>query len=170
MNPDLGPRTFSTDSVIEFVVTDPDAPEALRCLASYFAELDKRFGGGGAASASPAGRSDLFRPPAGVFLVVVCSDESVGCVGLKLHGDGPAEIKRMWLDARMRGLGIGRRLLAEVERRAVEAGARSIRLETNRALHEAITLYRSAGFVAVEAFNDEKCADHWFEKPLRPSK
>ena len=39
-------------------------------------------------------------------------------------------------------------------------------LETNRALTEAIALYRSAGYREVPAFNDEPFADHWFEKQL----
>ena len=45
-------------------------------------------------------------------------------------------------------------------------GARTIRLETNRNLTEAIALYRSAGYREVPAFNDEPYAHHWFEKQL----
>ena len=41
-----------------------------------------------------------------------------------------------------------------------------MRLETNRALVEAIALYRSAGYTEVPAFNDETYAHHWFEKRL----
>jgi hypothetical protein len=41
-----------------------------------------------------------------------------------------------------------------------------LRLETNRNLTEAITLYRSAGYREVAAFNDEPYAHHWFEKRL----
>ena len=41
-------------------------------------------------------------------------------------------------------------------------GLRRVQLETNRVLTEAIALYRSAGFVEVEAFNDEPHAHHWF--------
>ena len=65
-----------------------------------------------------------------------------------------------------RGLGIGRRLLAELELRAAEHGARMARLETNRSLVEAIAMYRSAGYREVPAFNDEAYAHHWFEKRL----
>jgi hypothetical protein len=46
-------------------------------------------------------------------------------------------------------------------------GARKVRLETNRTLAEAIHLYRSAGYVEVEAFSPEPYAHHWFEKKLR---
>jgi hypothetical protein len=43
---------------------------------------------------------------------------------------------------------------------------RVLRLETNRALAEAIALYRAAGYREVAAFNDEPYAHHWFEKSL----
>jgi ribosomal protein S18 acetylase RimI-like enzyme len=72
----------------------------------------------------------------------------------------------MWVAPRVRGLGLGRRLLRELESHARGAGARSVRLETNRSLIEAIALYRSAGYVEVPAFNDEPHAHLWFEKPL----
>jgi ribosomal protein S18 acetylase RimI-like enzyme len=72
----------------------------------------------------------------------------------------------MWVAESARGLGIGRRLLEELESRAASAGARTVRLETNKALTEAISLYRSAGYREVDAFNDEPYAQHWFEKQL----
>jgi len=52
----------------------------------------------------------------------------------------------MWVDESARGLGLGRRLLSELERHAALHGARIVRLETNRSLVEAISLYRSAGY------------------------
>ena len=45
-------------------------------------------------------------------------------------------------------------------------GETAIHLETNRALVEAISLYRSSGYVEVPPFNNEPYAHHWFEKPL----
>jgi GNAT superfamily N-acetyltransferase len=70
----------------------------------------------------------------------------------------------MWIAESARGLGLGRRMLGELEAWATGHGARALRLETNRALTEAIALYRSAGYAEVPAFNDEPFADHWFEK------
>ncbi len=93
----------------------------------------------------------------------------MGCAGLRLHGREPAEVKRMWVSPRSRGLGLGRRLLAEVEAQAQGHGVTVLRLETNRALTEAVGLYRTAGYAEVPAFNDEPFADHWFEKSLLPS-
>jgi ribosomal protein S18 acetylase RimI-like enzyme len=72
----------------------------------------------------------------------------------------------MWVAPSARGLGLGRRLLAELESAAATAGVRTLRLETNDALGEAIGLYRAAGYREVAPFNDEHYADHWFEKHL----
>ena len=72
----------------------------------------------------------------------------------------------MWVAATARGLGIGRRLLAELEARAAQSASTIVRLETNETLTEAIALYRSAGYKEVAPFNDEPYAHHWFEKRL----
>ena len=71
----------------------------------------------------------------------------------------------MWVAPAARGLGLGRRLLAELEAAAARAARRAARLDTNRALTEAIALYRSSGYVEVPPFNDEPFAHHWFERP-----
>ena len=91
----------------------------------------------------------------------------IGCGALKFHPGEPAELKRMWVAREARGLGLGRRLLLELERHAKQAGTRVVRLETNRTLKEAIQLYRSSGYREVAAFNHEPYAHHWFEKTLR---
>jgi hypothetical protein len=41
-----------------------------------------------------------------------------------------------------------------------------VRLETNDALQEAISLYRASGYEEVPPFNAEPYAHHWFEKRL----
>ena len=75
----------------------------------------------------------------------------------------------MWVAPTARGLGLGRRLLRELEEHARRRGATATRLETNRALSEAIALYRSNRYVEVAPFNDETYAHHWFEKHLEPA-
>ena len=72
----------------------------------------------------------------------------------------------MWVSPEARGLGLGRRLLGEMEWQARAAGVTVLRLETNGSLTEAIALYRSSGYQEVPAFNDEPYAHHWFEKRL----
>ena len=153
-------------SMVHFAVEDPGTPDARWCFEQYFAELDARFDlGFDPARSLPADAHELV-PPAGVLLVARLRERPVGCGALKFHGRGPAELKRMWIAPSARGLGAGRRLLQELERYAREGGVRVLRLETNRALTEAIALYRRAGYLEVEAFNNEPYAHHWFEKHL----
>ncbi|MEX5719505.1 bifunctional helix-turn-helix transcriptional regulator/GNAT family N-acetyltransferase [Geodermatophilus maliterrae] len=153
-------------SMVDVAPADPRDPDARHCLAAYFAELARRFDRGFDPGRSLPATDEELVPPAGVLLLARLHGEPVGCAALKLHGPQPAEVKRMWVAESVRGLGVGRRLLTAVEEHAAAAGVRTLRLETNRALGEAITLYRSAGYREVPAFNDEPFADHWFEKQL----
>jgi ribosomal protein S18 acetylase RimI-like enzyme len=153
-------------STVDIAVEDPAGAEARWCIAQYFGELDTRFDAGFDPALSISADARELTPPAGLLLVARQRHEPVGCGALKLHADAPAEIKRMWVAPRVRGLGLGRRLLDELERHARQAGAVTVRLETNRALTEAIALYRRAGYREVPAFNDEPYAHHWFEKTL----
>jgi DNA-binding MarR family transcriptional regulator/GNAT superfamily N-acetyltransferase len=155
-----------TAALVDVAVVDPSTAAATSCLHEYFAELDRRFDGGFEAALSNAPDVGGFRPPHGLFVVATLHGEPVGCGGLRFHGKRTVDLKRMWVSASVRGLGLGRRLLAELEATAVAAGARTVRLETNRALTEAIAMYRSAGYVEVEPFNDEVYGDHWFAKAL----
>jgi DNA-binding MarR family transcriptional regulator/ribosomal protein S18 acetylase RimI-like enzyme len=153
-------------SMVRIAIEDPATPDAKWCFERYFAELNERFETGfNPALSIPADAQELTRP-AGILLIARLGGRPVGCGALKLHGDAAAELKRMWIAPDARGLGLGRRLLGELERLAREARAAVIRLETNQALREAISLYRRSGYVEVDAFNDEPYAHHWFEKRL----
>lgn len=156
-----------TAALVEVTAVDPAHPDARLCIRSYFAELDRRSKSGFDPAHGISAEPHELRPPAGLFLVAYLRSEPVGCGAVKHHADAPSEIKRMWVTEETRGLGIGRRLLAELEASAVRSGARTARLETNRALTEAIAMYRSSGYVEVPPFNDEPFAHHWFEKRLR---
>jgi ribosomal protein S18 acetylase RimI-like enzyme/DNA-binding MarR family transcriptional regulator len=155
-----------TASMVRVEVVDPRLPVAQYCLNAYFEELGRRFETGFDPARSISADHAELTLPAGLLLVATLRSEPVGCGALKLHGPEPAEIKRMWVSPDARGLGLGRRLLAELERTAAAHGATAVRLETNHNLKEAIALYRSSGFEEVPAFNTEPYAHHWFEKPL----
>ncbi len=151
---------------VEIAPADPADRRAERGLRQYFAELDHRFSAGFVEAETRPATADEMRPPAGVFLLATLREEVVGCGALKFHADQPTELKRMWVAPQARGMGLGRRLLTALENRAVDHGSRTIRLDTNKALTEAVALYRSSGYREVSAFNDEAYADHWFEKHL----
>jgi DNA-binding MarR family transcriptional regulator/GNAT superfamily N-acetyltransferase len=153
-------------ALVEVREVDPAHPDARQCLRSYFGELERRSGAPFDPTTGSTAEPREIRPPHGLFLVVYLRDAPVGCGVLKHFPGGISDVKRMWVAESARGLGIGRRLLAELESRAAARGDRTVRLETSDTLGEAMALYRSVGYVEVPAFNDEPFADHWFEKAL----
>jgi DNA-binding MarR family transcriptional regulator len=155
-----------TASAVEISQVDPGQSNARRCLSAYYAELDRRFPAGFDAAKGDSLEPGEMRPPEGLFLVATLAKTAVGCGVLRFHGEGWAEVKRLWVDSSVRGLGLGRRLLGELETRAAQFGSHTARLDTNRSLHEAIAMYRKTGYSEVVAFNDNPYADHWFEKHL----
>jgi|SRR5947209_4811381 len=153
-----------TAAAVEIRPADPSEPDARQCLRAYFAELERRSGRDFDPLSGSTAEPEEITPPAGCLLLAQLHGEPVGCGAVKHLPGGPSDIKRMWVSPAARGLGLGRRLLAELEAVAARSGATATRLETNRALTEAIALYRSAGYREVPAFNDEPFADHWFSK------
>ena len=151
---------------VDFVEVDPESADAQQGLDSYFRELADRLPSGFDLGQSLHNPAEVMRRPAGLFVVGRRDGEVVACGALKLHGAEPTELKRMWVAAATRGMGVGRRLLAELERLAAAEGSTVVQLDTNGALGEAIELYRSAGYREVPAFNAEPYADLWFEKRL----
>ena len=133
-------------AAIEVAVRDPRDPDARSCLRAYFSELGRRFDGGFDPALSISADDKELIPPEGLLLVATLHSEPAGCGALKFHDGAPAEIKRMWVAPAVRGLGLGRRLLAELEAHAAANQASVLRLETNRTLDEAIGLYQSAGY------------------------
>jgi DNA-binding MarR family transcriptional regulator/GNAT superfamily N-acetyltransferase len=152
--------------MVQIEPRDPSDPQAQHCLREYALELDRRFDSGFDPKRSISADAPELRPPAGLLLVASLLSEPVGCGALKFHDGEPTELKRMWVAESARGLGLGRRLLAELEAHAAQSSSPIVHLETNGSLTEAIALYRSAGYSGVPPFNDEPYAHHWFEKRL----
>jgi DNA-binding MarR family transcriptional regulator/GNAT superfamily N-acetyltransferase len=155
-----------TSASVQITTLDPEHPDSRYCLAEYVAELNRRSRRGFDPSVGATALPHEVRPPAGEFFVAYLHGEAVGCGAVKHRADRPAEIKRMWIAPSARGLGLGRRLLGRLEACAVAGGARVAHIETSAVLVEALSLYRSTGWVEVPAFNDEPFADHWLEKAL----
>ncbi|WP_432747068.1 bifunctional helix-turn-helix transcriptional regulator/GNAT family N-acetyltransferase [Streptomyces sp. JH002] len=155
-----------TAGTVSLDPVDPDHPDAQHCLRSFFAELGERLDTGFDPARSLLPDAGELRAPRGVFLVARLHGEPVGCAGLKLPADAPAEVKRMWVSPATRGLGLARRFLTELEARAAGHGYDTLRLDTNKVLTEAIRLYHAYGFTEVPAFNTEPYAHHWFEKRI----
>jgi GNAT superfamily N-acetyltransferase len=148
----------------EFVEVDAGSPAAQAAMSAYFSELSARFPAG----FDPAGylAPEDYNPPRGRFFLAVSDGSVMACGGLQWIDDGTAEIKRMWVDPVARGRGLAGRLLRFLEETAVETGRRTVRLDTNPVLLEAIAMYRKFGYVDVVRYNDNPYAGLWFEKRL----
>jgi DNA-binding MarR family transcriptional regulator/GNAT superfamily N-acetyltransferase len=144
----------------------PDSADARRCLDAYFLELKARFEGGFDAASDDSARVEDMTPPSGLFVIARLDGEAVGCGGFKLVDKATGEIKRVWTAPSARGMGVARRMLRTLEAAAREAGLKTLRLDTNRALTEAHALYRSEDYREIARFNDNPYADHWFGKRL----
>jgi GNAT superfamily N-acetyltransferase len=111
---------------------------------------------------------DAFAGDSGAWLVAYdAAGAPVGCGGLRTLAPGVGEIKRMFVVERARGVGLGRRLLRELERRAAAQGLRRVRLLTTEVLREAIALYDAEGYRAVERSQRAgEPVEIWMEKVL----
>ena len=149
---------------LRFELVDPASRSAMAAMSAYFTELAERFDDGFDIAGARVADASRFRGSEGRFVVARAGEVAVGCGAVHRLGAEVAEVKRMWVDPGHRGLAIGRRLLEHLEGLAVELGATRVRLDTNRTLVEAISMYESAGYVAIEAYNDNPDAHCWFEK------
>lgn len=149
-----------------FEEVDPRSETARHCLEQYYAELDRRFEGGFQVSLSADPDAQSMMRPKGAFFVTLSDGMPLGCAGLKGTDKGYAEIKRLWVSPAARGLGLARKLMAKTEEAARELGISLLRLDTNKALPEAVNFYRKEGWTEIDRFNDDPYPDFFFEKRL----
>ncbi|WP_251051027.1 MULTISPECIES: GNAT family N-acetyltransferase [unclassified Streptomyces] len=154
----VAPESFST-------------PDATALRRAYFAEVAGRYWKRAATEAeidqglldSP---DDGLAPPTGQFVVGRLDGKPLACGGIRLLDPVTAELTRVYVDQRARGLGGGAALLAVLEEAARELGAERVRLDTRSDLVEARALYARHGYREIPAYNSGPYAEHWFEKRL----
>jgi GNAT superfamily N-acetyltransferase len=93
-----------------------------------------------------AGLPGKYAPPKGSLLIAYHDGQPAGCVALRDLGEGVCEMKRMFVPATFRGLGIGRALADRIVADARTAGYRLMRLDTSKRQDEAMQLYERSGF------------------------
>jgi GNAT superfamily N-acetyltransferase len=145
---------------------DRDDAEVRALYADFIRESDGPLGIDLEAEIAAGPPTDLV-PPDGLLLIARVEGAPAGLGGVRHLDTEVAEVKSMYVAPAFRGGGIGRRLLAELERVAAERGCRAIRLDTSDYLTEAIALYRSAGYREVPDYNANPKASLWFERQLR---
>jgi putative acetyltransferase len=103
----------------------------------------------------------------GVLLILESpTGDVVGTAGVRRLEPGLGEVKRMWIRPACQGLGLGRRLMERCLEEARHLGFRRLRLDTQRRMEAALTLYRSYGFRDVPDYNGNPRAQIWLELDL----
>lgn len=146
-------------------------PDANLLVEEVQQEYVVRYGGRDDTPLDPL----MFEPPTGSFFVGYLGDEPATSGAWRRRGDvevfgtvETAEIKRMYVAGPVRGLGLGRAMLAHLERTAAEAGAVAMVLETATGQPEAIALYESSGYTPIASFGHYAWSprNRCFAKPL----
>ena len=95
-----------------------------------------------------------YGPPDGALLLAMEDQQALGCVALRRFSSTDAEMKRLYVQPLHRHLGLGRVLAQRIVERARELGYRRMVLDTLDTMHGAQALYRSLGFVDIDAYYD----------------
>ena len=163
----LRDRALSTAAEIVLEAVPRDAPDVLALYDAFIREADGPLGDAVDLEAEiAAGPPADLVPPNGLFLLTRVGGEPAGIGGVRFLDTDVAEVKSMYVSPRHRGVGLGRRLLAELDRIAAEHDCRAVRLDTSDYLTEALGLYRAAGYREVPAYNQNTKASVWFERQL----
>ena len=87
-----------------------------------------------------------------IYLIAFLDENPVGCGALRKLDERSAEVRRMYVLARARRIGIARAVLARLEQEASRLGYENLLLETGNRQHPAMTLYQSFGFARIAPF------------------
>lgn len=90
------------------------------------------------------------------LFVAKTNDKAVGCGAIQLQAPGYAEVKRMYVRPNMRGKGIGKQIVSQIETFAKQANVHTLRLETGAYQPAAIHLYQQLGYYPIPPFDDYK--------------
>ena len=156
-------------SAVQVTECDPRHPDARACLRAYFSELSRRFDGGFDPARSISADDEELTPPEACCWSPPGTASPWGAAPSSSTATGRSRSSGCGSPRPSAGSGSAAGSLPSLRRARQPAGLVPSRLETNRALDEAIGLYRDSGYREVAAFNDEPYAHHWFEKSLGPS-
>jgi len=150
------------------VIVERADPRLSACVA-LIEELDRHLIALYPAESNHLMDLDALAAPDVEFFTARAEGDVVGCGAIKCFPDY-AEIKRVFVAPRARGLGVARRIIEALERAALAAGLDTLRLETGTRQPEALALFESAGFALRGSFGNYPADDPYsvfMERRLR---
>jgi putative acetyltransferase len=159
-------RGLSANGIIEIRPEDPRQPDVQALLD----QSDSHFRALYPAESNHLVSADVLGTDRAVFLAARRNGELLGSIALLAIAPGHAEMKRMFVRADVRGIGLRRRLLNALEEVACHQNIARISLETGIKQSEAIGLYRAFGYQDCSPFGDYKDdpLSLFMTKSLRP--
>lgn len=94
----------------------------------------------------------MYAEPDGGLLLATVNGTYAGVAGIRKFTEGDCELKRMFVRAEYRNLGLGQRLLTASVELARRLGYAAIKLDTADFMQAAIRLYRANGFVEIPPY------------------
>lgn len=155
-------HSVARDAYVVRPVIGADDLDAVRRLVLAHADARAMTPGVEYVRADAAGLPGPYVAPRGGLWLAVADDSGVGCVALRPLDARTAEVKRMFVDARYRGRGIGRALMERVIAEARARGYETLRLGTLDDMDTAQSLYASLGFAPVERYRPDELIDTRF--------
>jgi putative acetyltransferase len=86
-------------------------------------------------------------------VIAYLNDQAVGCGCFKKYNEFTIEIKRMFVNPDMRGKGIAKKILSELELWGIQLGFTNAILETGIGQPEAIGLYEKLGYKRIPNYD-----------------
>jgi ribosomal protein S18 acetylase RimI-like enzyme len=97
----------------------------------------------------------MYGAPRGVLLLAEVDGMAAGCAAVRPLDDVTCELKRVYVRAGFRGMGMGRRLTETAMQAVREMGYTRMRLDTLPQMAAAQRLYESLGFRDIPAYYEE---------------
>ena len=133
-------------------VAEPDIPAVVALVRETLAEFGLHFGEGSKTDEDLARLPGSYADRGGMFWVATDDAGAVcGTCGVFPVAPGDYELRKMYLHARTRGTGLGKRLLDEALAWTRSRGGRRMVLDTTEQMTRAIAFYEANGFARDDA-------------------
>ena len=133
-------------------VRESDVSDVLALIASVLGEFGLEFGSGSSTDDELRELPSSYASRGGAFWIATRDNELVGTCGIFPVAATTFELRKMYLNPRARGLGIGKQLLDVAVAFVRAHGGTRIVLDTTEQMTRAIAFYEAHGFVRDDAY------------------